>query len=128
MPHSVRSSLEDAPDSVVTNMAVTKTASIPSTTRSQTTPPPVLPRVDSLDRHGYLFGQKLTASLSPLLHDVVYRKLGLNWAQVRLDSTDMELFLRLRQDPRFYGQATTSSFYKPHRPFRLTRQHPQAHQ
>ncbi|ROV99839.1 hypothetical protein VSDG_03086 [Cytospora chrysosperma] len=88
-------------------MAVTKTASIPSTTRSQTTQPPVVPKVDSLERHGYLFGQKLTASLSPLLHDVVYRNLGLNWAQVRLDSTDMDLFLRLRQDPKFYGASVT---------------------
>jgi len=60
-------------------------------------------RLDSLDRHGFLFGQKLAASMSPLLHDVVYRDLGLNWEQIRLDSTDMDLFLRLRQDPRFYG-------------------------
>lgn len=43
--------------------------------------------------------------MSPLLHDVVYKNVGLNWAQLRLDSTDMELFLKLRQDPKFYGKA-----------------------
>lgn len=45
--------------------------------------------------------------MSPLLHDVVYKNIGLNWAQFRLDSTDMELFLKLRQDPKFYGKAPT---------------------
>lgn len=79
-----------------------KTTPVPNTTKLQTTPP-TLPGLDRLDRHGYLFGQKLTASLSPLLHDVVYQNLGLNWAQVRLDSTDMDLFLHLRQHPKFYG-------------------------
>ncbi len=60
-------------------------------------------RIDQLDKHGFLFGKKLTASMSPLLHDVVYRGLDLNWEQIRLDSTDMNLFLRLRQHPKFYG-------------------------
>jgi quinate dehydrogenase len=59
--------------------------------------------IDQLDKHGFLFGQKLTASMSPLLHDVVYKGLGLNWEQIRLDSTDMDLFLRLIQHPKFYG-------------------------
>lgn len=63
-----------------------------------------VPNVDHLDKHGYLFGQKITASLSPLLHDVVYQEIGLNWAQVRLDSSDMDLFLQLRQHPNFYGK------------------------
>lgn len=76
----------------------------PAATHLQTSEPP-LPQVDQLERHGYLFGQKLTASLSPLLHDVVYQNLGLNWAQCRLDSTDMDLFLKLRQHPKFYGKA-----------------------
>lgn len=59
--------------------------------------------IDQLDKHGFLFGQKLTASMSPLLHDVVYKGLGLNWEQIRLDSTDMDLFLRLIRHPKFYG-------------------------
>jgi quinate dehydrogenase len=62
------------------------------------------PKVDQYDKHGYLFGQKLTASMSPLLHDVVYQNLGLNWAQERLDSTDMNLFLNLIKHDQFYGE------------------------
>jgi quinate dehydrogenase len=62
------------------------------------------PRVDHLDRHGYLFGQKLTHSLSPLLHKTIYGELGLNWEQVRLDSADMPLFLNLIRHPNFYGK------------------------
>ncbi|KAK7738360.1 Quinate dehydrogenase [Cytospora paraplurivora] len=88
-------------------MTVTKTGSVPNGTHLQTTEQSALSRIDRLDRHGYLFGQKLAASMSPLLHDVVYQKLGLNWAQVRLDSTDMDFFLKLRQHPRFYGASVT---------------------
>jgi quinate dehydrogenase len=65
-------------------------------------------QIDRLDRHGFLFGKKLTASMSPLLHDVVYQGLGLNWEQIRLDSTDMDLFLRLIRHPKFYGRPTQS--------------------
>lgn len=64
---------------------------------------PFAENIQSLDRHGYLFGVKLAASLSPLLHSVVYRELGLRWEQVRLESTDMDLFLALIRDPKFYG-------------------------
>lgn len=42
-------------------------------------------------------------SMSPLLHQTVYNGLGLNWAQLPLESTDMSLFLKLIQDPKFYG-------------------------
>ena len=41
--------------------------------------------------------------MSPLLHGTVYRELGLQWEQFRLDSTDMNLFLRLMHHPKFYG-------------------------
>lgn len=58
----------------------------------------------SLDRHGFLFGKKIANSLSPYLHGVVYRELNMNWAQVRLDSDDMESFLKLIRHPRFYGK------------------------
>lgn len=113
-------------------MTVTKTASVPDITHLQATPP-ALAEVDGLDRHGYLFGQKLTASLSPLLHDVVYQNLGLNWAQVRLDSTDMDLFLKLRQHPKFYGQQAhppplTEETSLPDPILTTTHPHPQAHQ
>lgn len=88
-------------------MATITTTKTPSGITHLSTQPPTLPKVDHLERHGYLFGQKLTASMSPLLHDVVYQNLGLNWAQIRLDSTDMDLFLKLRQDPKFYGASVT---------------------
>ncbi|KAI3394604.1 hypothetical protein diail_2527 [Diaporthe ilicicola] len=98
-------------------MATMTVSSTSTTTTANTTPRSAthlkaqqsteVPKVDHLDRHGYLFGQKITASLSPLLHDVVYQEIGLNWAQVRLDSTDMDLFLQLRQHPKFYGAAVT---------------------
>ncbi|UNI17144.1 Quinate/shikimate dehydrogenase (NAD(+)) [Purpureocillium takamizusanense] len=61
----------------------------------------------ALDKHGYLFGQKITHSLSPFLHQVIYESLGLRWGQVRLDSCDMELFLRLVRHPDFYGASVT---------------------
>jgi quinate dehydrogenase len=69
------------------------------------------PQIERLDRHGFLFGKKLTASMSPLLHDVVYQGLGLNWEQIRLDSTDMDLFLRLIRHPKFYGRPIQSGVY-----------------
>ena len=87
----------------VSSATTTTTRSAPRR-KLEAQPPTNVPNVDHLDRHGYLFGQKLTASLSPLLHDVVYQEIGLNWGQVRLDSTDMDLFLQLRQDPKFYGE------------------------
>lgn len=61
-------------------------------------------QISRLDRHSYLFGQKISNSLSPYLHHVVYTHLGLSWGQVRLDSSDMDLFLKLIQHPDFYGR------------------------
>ncbi|SPN99291.1 related to ARO1 - arom pentafunctional enzyme [Cephalotrichum gorgonifer] len=60
-----------------------------------------------LDRHGYLFGKKITNSLSPYLHGVIYKELDLNWAQVRLDSDDISAFLKLIRHPQFYGASVT---------------------
>ncbi|KAK4229234.1 hypothetical protein QBC38DRAFT_119210 [Podospora fimiseda] len=64
-------------------------------------------RIDQLDKHGFLFGKKLAASMSPLLHSTVYKGLGLDWEQLRLDSDDMDLFLRLIKHPKFYGASVT---------------------
>ncbi|KAL7795758.1 NAD(P)-binding protein [Trichoderma ceciliae] len=61
----------------------------------------------ALDKHGYLFGQKLTHSLSPFLHQVIYDHLNLRWGQLRLDSTDLHLFLDLVQHPSCYGASVT---------------------
>lgn len=76
-------------------------------------------KINSLDRHGFLFGQKLAASLSPLLHSVVYQHLGLRWEQIRLDSDDMNLFLRLIRHQRFYGESFSVPFPYPSRSFTL---------
>jgi quinate dehydrogenase len=65
------------------------------------------PPIDHLDRHGYLFGRHLAASMSPLLHSTVFRHLNLNWEQTRLDSSDMSNFLRLVRHPRCFGASVT---------------------
>jgi quinate dehydrogenase len=84
--------------------ATTTTTTITASSRpTLQTDGPFPEKIQCLDRHGYLFGQKLTASMSPLLHDVVYQELGLRWEQMRLDSTDMDLFLRLIRHPKCYG-------------------------
>lgn len=57
-----------------------------------------------LDRHGYLFGLELADSWSPYLHDVVYQEFGLRWGQVRLESDDVSLLLRLARHALFYGE------------------------
>ena len=72
-----------------------------STTTTQQT---VVPDTSSVERHGYLFGFPIAHSMSPLFHNTVYADLGLNWNQFYLESTDMELFKKLRQDPKFYGK------------------------
>ncbi|KAI5463602.1 hypothetical protein BGZ63DRAFT_471609 [Mariannaea sp. PMI_226] len=64
-------------------------------------------QVSQLDRHGYLFGKKLTNSLSPYLHNVIYQHLGLRWGQVRLDSADIPAFLELARHRDFYGASVT---------------------
>jgi quinate dehydrogenase len=61
-------------------------------------------RIEQLDRHGYLFGQKLAASMSPLLHATIYQHSGLNWEQTRLDSADLEGFLDLVRHCKCYGE------------------------
>lgn len=63
--------------------------------------------VSQLDRHGYLFGKKLTHSLSPFFHNIIYRDLGLRWGQVRLDSADIPGFLELARHRDFYGASVT---------------------
>ena len=58
----------------------------------------------TLDRHGYLFGKKISKSMSPELHDVIYAELGLRWAQTRLDSDDIAQFLEILKQPETYGE------------------------
>ena len=61
-------------------------------------------QIARLERHGYLFGTKLTHSWSPFLHHVIYDHLDLSWAQIRLDSANLDAFLKLIQHPQFYGE------------------------
>jgi quinate dehydrogenase len=65
------------------------------------------PDVSQLERHGYLFGHPIAHSMSPLLHQTIYDNLGLKWSQIPLDSTDMNLFLKLIKNPSFYGASVT---------------------
>ncbi|KAI0450574.1 NAD(P)-binding protein [Xylaria acuta] len=60
-----------------------------------------------LDHHGYIFGQKLGASMSPLFHQTIFDHLGWRWEQFRLDSADIPSFLRLLQDPKCFGASVT---------------------
>lgn len=71
--------------------------------QSSTVSPDLAEQTLRLEKHGYLFGQHLTNSWSPFLHSVIYEDLGIKWGQVRLDSADMSLFLKLIQHPDFYG-------------------------
>jgi quinate dehydrogenase len=73
-------------------------------TSASTVDAAVVAETSHLERHGYLFGKKLTHSWSPFLHGVIYEDLGLNWGQVRLDSEDIPLFLKLTQHPQCYGK------------------------
>jgi quinate dehydrogenase len=66
-----------------------------------------IPNTSHLDGFCYFFGHPLTHSLSPLLHQTVYDNINLKWSQIKLDSTDTELFLRLIQDPKCVGSTVT---------------------
>jgi quinate dehydrogenase len=75
-----------------------------------TTEDPV-PQNAAHDRHGYLFGQKIAASMSPQFHQTIFDELGWRWEQLRLDSADIPGFLELLQDPKCFGAfRTTKSF------------------
>lgn len=62
-----------------------------------------IPEKSLVERHGYLFGNPIAHSMSPVLHQTVYDDLGLKWSQFPLESTDMNLFLSLIKHPQFYG-------------------------
>ncbi|KAI1424935.1 quinate dehydrogenase [Xylaria sp. FL1777] len=60
-----------------------------------------------VERHGYLFGQKIAASMSPIFHQTIFNDLGWSWEQFRLDSADIPNFLKLLQDPNCFGASVT---------------------
>ncbi|KAF2969696.1 hypothetical protein GQX73_g3937 [Xylaria multiplex] len=65
------------------------------------------PQKAVIDRHGYLFGQKIAASMSPQFHQTIFNDLGWRWEQFRLDSADIPSFLQLLQDPKCFGSSVT---------------------
>ncbi|OAL45306.1 NAD(P)-binding protein [Pyrenochaeta sp. DS3sAY3a] len=67
----------------------------------------IVPDISQVERHGYLFGNPIAHSMSPMLHQTVYNGLSLDWSQFPLDSTDMPLFLQLIKHPQFYGASVT---------------------
>ncbi|KAJ8106725.1 hypothetical protein ONZ43_g6965 [Nemania bipapillata] len=67
----------------------------------------------ALDRHGYIFGLKLAASLSPQFHQAIFDDLGWRWEQFRLDSADIPNFLNLLQDPKCFVMLELSANNKP---------------
>lgn len=66
---------------------------------------PVTLEAPKLDKHGFLFGLKIQASMSPLLHKTIYQELGMNWEQQLFESADISKFLELIKDPSFYGSS-----------------------
>ncbi|KAI1324678.1 quinate dehydrogenase [Xylariaceae sp. FL0255] len=57
--------------------------------------------------HGYLFGQKIAASMSPQFHRAIFDELRWPWEQRRLDSANIPAFLELMQDPKCFGASVT---------------------
>lgn len=64
-------------------------------------------QVAALDRVSYLFGTPIAHSLSPLIHQAVYKKLQLNWAYFLHESNSIPSFLELTRDQKFFGAAVT---------------------
>ncbi|MCJ1437749.1 hypothetical protein MMC27_007136 [Xylographa pallens] len=65
------------------------------------------PDTSHLDGVNYLFGYPIAHSLSPLLHQTIYDALGLRWSQLLMESKDMEFFMHLTRDPKFFGASVT---------------------
>jgi len=75
--------------------------------------PPTLPSTEHLDKFGFLVGDPIAHSLSPLFHDTIFKTLGLNWQQQLYESTDLSAFLELMKDPKFFGTSIQSCIH-PH--------------
>ena len=65
------------------------------------------PRTDHLDGFGVLCGYPIAHSLSPLLHQTIFKYLGLNSDYFLHPSTDLESFLKLVRQPKSYGKSTS---------------------
>ena len=58
-------------------------------------------------RFGCLFGYPLAHTLSPLLHNTIFRDLGIDWSYETFESRNIDAFLRLLKDSNCYGSAVT---------------------
>ena len=63
------------------------------------------PDTSHLDGYGVLFGYPIAHSLSPLLHQTIFKSLGLNRDYFLLPSTDIKQFLRLVRGSKCYGKS-----------------------
>ncbi|CCG84456.1 protein of unknown function [Taphrina deformans PYCC 5710] len=64
-------------------------------------------QTDMCDRVSCLFGTPIAHTLSPLIHQAVYRRLGLRWKYFLLESTSIPAFLAFAGQPKFFGAAVT---------------------
>ncbi|KAJ9608142.1 hypothetical protein H2200_007130 [Cladophialophora chaetospira] len=73
--------------------------------------PFIAPETSSLDRVAYLVGYPIAHSKSPFMHHAIYSALGKRWAQLLVETTDLESFLRyLKSDPKCMGSGVTMPF------------------
>ncbi|MCJ1286379.1 hypothetical protein MMC26_005724 [Xylographa opegraphella] len=66
-----------------------------------------VPDTSHLNGVNYLFGYPIAHSLSPLLHQTLYEALKLQWSQILMESKDVQAFMHLTQDPKFFGASVT---------------------
>ncbi|KAF4551739.1 Quinate dehydrogenase-like protein [Elsinoe fawcettii] len=85
------------------------TMTLPPTSSAPTELPArdLLPSRSHLDRYGFLFGNPISHSLSPLFHNTIYADLGLKWEQFFLESASLPDCLQYLHDPAFYGASVT---------------------
>jgi len=67
-------------------------------------------------RKYYVFGHPVTQSKSPLLHNAVFKSLGLPHSMSLFDTTDVRDFLELLKTPDFHGSCVTMPFKEVMRP------------
>ena len=58
----------------------------------------------------YLYGYPIKQSLSPLLHQIVYAALNLNWAYTINEQREIATCLQAMQYPKFHGAAVTMPY------------------
>lgn len=63
-----------------------------------------------LDHILYLYGYPIKHSISPLLHQIVYAALNLNWAYIINEQKELGPCLKAMQHPKFHGAAVTMPY------------------